>query len=208
MEGKRNNTLIIIFGIIIFALAAYIVYVDFITKRIETKPTIESAESTIQSIESQEEEKSVVGVYSLTDDFDAGYSELMDRQTTLSLCDNNMYLFNLVVVAKPSPDGGGQYGAITSLGTYKIENEKVYLYQLFQIEPGGGEYKEETYVVDLSDSKSAKLPQSIIDSYLTKNGNNDLSLPKTGDESAAKEKEKDISNYIQDYIDMVKNGIA
>lgn len=209
MEGKNNNGIIVILGLIILCLVGYIVYTDFIAKDAEPK-SVESVQSTSQeesSISGGEKTTSVVGVYSLTDNYVVGGSEQLDRKTTLSLCENNMYIFKLLVLSKPGVTDGGQHGSVTSIGTYKVENNKVYLYQLFEIEPGGGEYKEETFVVEFDSENDIKLPETILNNFLSEDGKNDISLPKTGEQEAAKNSEKDISEGIKGYIDMVKAGL-
>lgn len=170
MEGKRNNTIIVIFGIIILALAGYIVYADFIAKKAEPK-SVESVQSAVQSMESkisdEKEDNSVkrmIGYYKNEQRVMYNGQEEVMFYMDLYLCDNNMYIFSDALTSVPEATSGGQIGSNTSIGSYKVEGNKLYLYQILSHGNGkyDGDFEAKTIVLDIANEKTINISDDLV----------------------------------------------
>ena len=203
MEEKKNNGkgLLVVLVLIIIALAGYIAYKGFVSKPVEI-----NAPESVESVESKAEETNVnmAGVYKSEQRVKYRDGDDIMFYMTLYLGNNNMYYFTNVLTSVPEATSGGQIGSERYLGSYRVEGDKLYLYQLFELgNDMGGDYKPATRVLDIVDSKTIKIERE-----MTMNGgisgDYTLNIPKESDNTD--EAEQKISETNKEIVDYFKQS--
>ena len=202
MEEKKNNGkgLLVVLVLIIIALAGYIAYKGFVSKPVEI-----NAPESVESVESKAEETSVtsmIGTYKLDQRVKYRDGDDIMFYMTLNLCDNNMYYFSTALTSVPEATDGGQIGSERSIGSYKIDGDKLYLYQLFEYGNGiDGDFETKTTVLDIVDSKTIKIDKEMV-MYRSMTGDYTLDIPKTSDNT--NDAENNINETIKETIEWYK----
>ena len=205
MEGKSNKSVIVILSLIILCLAGYIVYDELISTKVEPAKT-ESAESTVQSVESKEKtEVSMVGYYMNEQRAVYNDDEEVMFYLDLSLFDNNMYYFSTSLTSVPGASEGGQIGSSTYIGSYKVEGDKVYLYQLLEYGNvyNDGDVATKTIVLNIKDDKTIEINDDLIPAK-SLTGNYTKDVTKTDTDLSGKQKA--MYEQIQDTFDFYKSN--
>ena len=206
MEEKKNNSkgILIVLVLIIIAMAGYIAYKGFVSNPVEINAP-ESEESIESKAVEEETVTSMAGIYKNEQRVKYRDGEEVMFHMALNLGKNNMYYFTNVLTSVPEATSGGQIGSQRYLGSYRIEGDKLYLYQLFELgNDMGGDYKPMTRVLDIVDSKTIKIDKDMTMSGEI-SGDYSLNIPKTSDNTD--EAEKAISETTKEIIDYFKQSV-